>query len=71
MQDKPGSPDIQDEDGQRMLALVAGLDLAASDGLVGVRALANEIEARYPGALERLSASLQLRRLRREGVQPN
>lgn len=71
MTDKPGLPDIQDEDGQRMLALVAGLDVAASDGLVGLRTLASEIERRYPGALERLTASLQLHRLRAGGGAPN
>lgn len=71
MSDKPGLPEVEDEDGQRMLDLIGALDVAASDGLVGVQALATEIETRYPGALERLAASLQLRRLRREGVQPN
>lgn len=71
MSDKPGLPEVEDEDGQRMLDLIGALDVAASDGLVGVRALANEIETRHPGALERLTAALQLRRLRREGVQPN
>ena len=71
MSDKPGLPEVEDEDGRRMLALIGALDVAASDGLVGVRALASEIENRYPGALERLSAALQLRRLRCEGGQPN
>ncbi|CAN7166341.1 hypothetical protein [Brevundimonas sp. LjRoot202] len=43
--------------------LLEGLELDSADGRAGVMAILREIEAAAPGSVERMSASLQLRRL--------
>lgn len=48
---------------ERLLQMVEGLDLSSADGRAGVQGLLREIEAVAPGSVERMAASLQLRRL--------
>ncbi|MDZ4111711.1 MAG: hypothetical protein U1E18_19230 [Brevundimonas sp.] len=48
---------------QRLITIIQGLDLDSADGRAGVQSILREIEAASPGAIERLAASLQLRRL--------
>lgn len=50
-----------------LMTNVATLDLDSADGWAGIKAALLEIERLHPGSIERMSAGLQLRRLRLEG----
>ncbi|MBB4081375.1 hypothetical protein [Brevundimonas lenta] len=46
----------------RLLAALRGVDLTSADGRAGIGALLAEIERLSPGAIQRQSASMDLRR---------
>lgn len=46
-----------------LMRLVEALDLDSADGRAGIKAILREIEAACPGAIEQMSARLQLGRL--------
>ncbi|MFN4295240.1 MAG: hypothetical protein ACK4FB_00225 [Brevundimonas sp.] len=43
-----------------LVRLVAGLAVEGADGRAGLRTLLREVEAKYPGEIERMAAALQL-----------
>lgn len=64
MSDEPGLPEAGADEAtaDRMLRSIEGLDLTSADGRAGLTALLREIERAAPGAIERLSADIQIRR---------
>lgn len=48
---------------ERLSAALETVDFTCADGRAGINALLREIEAVSPGALERMTAGIQLRRL--------
>jgi len=52
------------EHAERFIEMVAGLTTEGADGRAGLRAVVREIEARYPGEIQRMAASLELQKLR-------
>ena len=55
---------IESEDGERLTSIVARLAQGGPEALSGVKRLLRECEARYPGSIEQMAASLQLDRVR-------
>lgn len=64
MSDEPGLPEAKDDQvaADRMLQSIHGLDLTSADGRAGLMTVLREIERAAPGAIERLSADIQIRR---------
>jgi hypothetical protein len=52
------------EQAERFIEMVAGLTAEGADGRAGLSAIVREIEAKYPGEIQRLAASLELQKLR-------
>jgi hypothetical protein len=68
----PSPPEAADDAARaQVLTAIATLDLDSADGWAGLTTALMEIERLNPGALQRLRADLQLRRLRREGLEPH
>nr|AGU11411.1 hypothetical protein [uncultured organism] len=55
---------IQSEDGDRLTSIVARLGQGCPEALSGLKRLLRECEARYPGSIEQIAATLQLDRVR-------
>jgi hypothetical protein len=52
-----------EDQSQRFIEMVAGLASQGADGRAGLGAVVREIEARYPGEIQRLAAALELQKL--------
>lgn len=64
MSDEPGSPSADASGAALMLKMIAAMDPLSADGRAGLGAVLREIEAAYPGALERLRVGLAVRKVR-------
>lgn len=58
-------------DPEPLIRIAAALHPHGADGRAGLRALVREIEARYPGEIERMAAALQLDKLGVRCPQPD
>lgn len=67
MSDEPGLPADDEAKADLLFRLVKALDVSSADGRAGVGCLLRELEAVSPGALKRLSAGLQLRKVEWSG----
>lgn len=47
----------------RLVELIAGLAAQGADGRAGLRTAVREIEALYPGQIQRMAAALELQKL--------
>ncbi|MDY6922739.1 MAG: hypothetical protein SWI22_02120 [Pseudomonadota bacterium] len=63
MSDEPGLPDGDEAKADLLFRLVKALDVSSADGRAGVGCLLRELEAVSPGAVERMAAGLQLRKI--------
>lgn len=64
MSDEPGSPADDAKGAGLLLKMVEALDTTSADGRAGLSAVLREIEAAYPGALQRLQTAGDLRKVR-------
>lgn len=64
MSDEPGSPSDDASGAALMLRMVEAMDTTSADGRAGLGAVLREIEAAYPGALQRLSTVSDMRKVR-------
>lgn len=51
------------EHAERFIEMVAGLAAQGADGRAGLSAVVREIEAKYPGEIQRMAATLELQKL--------